>query len=146
MLTQIISFLLQVIPSPYFQFWCPFVILQPTTPFTFIHTLIHTFTHCIIHISITHWYPFPRSYLATHFKAMNFEGHFRGQFLRYLQKGNVLKLGLTLISLSSNKPFLVLDLDFKSSKPTQRQRSFPNQPYPKGMGAVIGLTSHPQLR
>ena len=73
---------------------------------------------------------------------MNFEGHFRGQFLRYLPKGKVLKYGLTLITLSNNKPLLVLDLDFKSSKTTQDKGSFPKQPSPKGMGVVNGLTSH----
>ena len=71
-----------------------------------------------------------------------FEGHFRGKFLRYLPKGKVLKLALTLITLSNNKPLLVLDLDFKSSEPTQRQMVFSQPTQSKGMGVVNGLTSH----
>ena len=73
---------------------------------------------------------------------MNFEGHFKGQFLRYLPKGKALKLGLTLITLSNNKPLLVLELDFKSSKPTQRQKVFSQPTQSKENGVVNGLTSH----
>ena len=56
------------------------------------------------------------------------------------------ELGLTLISLSNNKPVLVLDLDFKGSKSIQRQKVlFPTNPVQRESAVVKGFTSHPQV-
>ena len=108
-------------------------------PYTHNPFHIHSHTHLHIHslyLSCIHhtFIPLPKKLPCHPFLSNEFEGHFRDKILRYLPKGKVLKLGLTLITLSNNKPLLVLDLDFKSSKPTQRQRVFSQPTQSKGNG------------